>query len=127
MDEEERKSDFEEEVLEKKNFVFVFVEKKKVLKLLKKKVLIEGVIKKFLKEKVKKKVNKNFLEVKFVKVKNVKGKKKVSFKEIYDDFCAFDISFGESSKIDESGVFVFFRVFKRIFKKNRKYYSDEEG
>nr|XP_034304450.1 transcriptional regulator ATRX isoform X2 [Crassostrea gigas] len=127
VDEEERKSDPEEEVLEKKNSALVSVEKKKAPKPLKKKAPTEGVIKKSPKEKAKKKVNKNSPEVKPVKGKNVKGKKKASPKEIHDDSCALDTSFGESSKTDESGASVSPRASKRTPKKNRKYHSDEEG
>lgn len=127
VDEEERKSDPEEEVLEKKNSTLATAEKKKASKPIKKKALTDGILKKSPKDKAKKKVNKNSPEVKPVKAKNVKGKKKASPKEIHEDSCALDTSFGESSKTDESGSSVSPRASKRTPKKNRKYHSDEEG
>ncbi|XP_061187649.1 uncharacterized protein LOC133195740 [Saccostrea echinata] len=131
MDEDEKKSDLEDSVAERKKSTLSKVEKKKTSKPVKKKALIDRVDKKSPKEKVKKvvvkkKVNKNSHEGKIIKNKTVKGKKKAKTGEENEDVSAVDSSFGDNSKTDESGASVSPRASKRTPKRNRKYHSDDE-
>lgn len=130
VDEEEKKSDPEEPVPEKKDSALTTTEKKKVSKPVKKKAVIDNIKKKSPKETVKKvpvkkKVKQNSPEVKTIKNKTAKGRKKANA-TVANDCNAIDLSLGDNSKTDESGSSVSPRASKRTPKKNRKYHSDED-